>query len=354
MCEKEKLMTLPQIPIDETIKFLIGLLNTPSPTGDTEAAMAYVKEAVTGLPLEIKFTRKGGLCLTWPGDDSYPRALTAHTDTLGAMVRHVKENGRLMLTPLGGYDWHSVEGEGCTIVTGEKRTYRGCILPNKASVHIYGAEAAKLERKPENYEVRLDARTESQSETEALGINVGDFVYLDPRVEVNNGFIRSRHLDDKAGVACIFGAMLALHKAGLTPRYRLDVLISNYEEVGHGASTGIPVDVEELVAVDMAAAGFDQNSDEFTTGICAKDSGGPYHLGLRRQLERLATDNNIPYKVDIYPYYGSDGEAAWRAGADFKVALIGPGVDASHAYERTHQESIEATAKLIVAYVLAE
>lgn len=345
---------LPLIPMDETIEFLVGLLNTPSPTGDTEKAMDYVIQAVRDLPLTANRTLKGGLVLTWPGDAAGPRALTAHVDTLGAMVRKIKCNGRLQLTPIGGFDWHSIEGEGCHVATADGTLIRGSILPKKASVHIYGNEARELERKPENYEVRLDARTESRTETEALGVNVGEFIYIDPRVEVTDGFVRSRYLDDKAGVACVFAALLALHRAGLVPRYRLDVLISNYEEAGHGGSVGIPADVQELVTVDMAAAGEDQNSDEFSVGICAKDSGGPYHLGLRRHLERLAAEHDIPYKVDTYPYYGSDGEAAWRAGADLKVALIGPGVDASHAYERTHWDSIEATARLIVAYLLGE
>ncbi len=347
-------MGLPPIPLDETVDFLVGLLNTPSPTGDTDQAIGHVRDALSDLPLTFRRIRKGGLVATWPGDVSLPRALTAHVDTLGAMVRRIKSNGRLMLTPIGGYDWHSVEGEGCTVVTRGGETFRGSILPTKASVHIYGTEARELKRKAENYEVRLDARTNDADETRALGIEVGDFVYLDPRVEVANGFVRSRHLDDKAGVAAIYGALLALHQAGLAPRYRLDVLISNYEEVGHGGSTGLPGDVAELVTVDMAAAGEDQNSDEFTVGICAKDAGGPYHLGLRRRLETLADDYEIPYCVDIYPYYGSDGEAAWRAGADLAVALIGPGVDASHSYERTHRDSLEATIKLLVAYLLSD
>jgi len=132
------------------------------------------------------------------------------------------------------------------------------------------------------------------------------------------------------------------------------VLVSNYEEVGHGGATGIPADTEELVTVDMAAAGEDQDSDEFTVGICAKDSGGPYHLGLRRRLEQLAEDYEIPYHTDIYPYYASDGEAAWRAGADLAVALIGPGIDASHTYERTHEDSLSATTQLLLAYLLSE
>jgi putative aminopeptidase FrvX len=182
---------------------------------------------------------------------------------------------------------------------------------------------------------------------------VGDFVAFDPRVEVRKGFVRSRFLDDKAGVACILAAVKALHSAGLQPRQTTYLHFSNYEEVGHGAAAGIPSTVAELVAVDMAAVGDGQTSDEFHTTICVKDSAGPYHHGLSTQLRKLAEENGIPHKVDIYPYYGSDGEAFWRAGGDVAVALIGPGVDASHNYERTHLESLVATAYWLVAYLLS-
>ncbi len=347
-------MTIPAIPVPEMVDFLTRLLKTPSPTGDTEAAMDYVRASFADLPLTLRRPRKGGLVFTWDGDPALPRALTAHVDTLGAMVQRIKSDGRLVLTPIGSFDWHSIETEGCTVVTSNDLAYRGSILPVKASVHIYGPETRQLERIAENYEVRLDATVLTEEDTLELGIRPGDFVYFDPRVEVNAGFVRSRHLDDKASVACIYGALLALHRSGLAPRYRLEILISGYEEVGHGAATGISADTVELVAVDMAAAGDMQNSDEFSVGICAKDSGGPYHLGLRRQLEALAAAHSIPYRTDIYPFYGSDGEVAWRAGADLKVALVGPGVDASHSYERTHTESLEATAQLLVAYLLSE
>ncbi len=346
-------MALPTIPVDAMLDFLVQLLRIPSPTGDTEAALEYVETLFGALPLERAYPHKGGRLFIWPGGEQEPRALTAHVDTLGAMVRSVKENGRLLLTPIGGFDWHSLETEGCTVITADGKAYRGSILPTKASVHIYGDEARQLKRTAGNYEVRLDARTLSEEETRALGIQEGDFVYVDPRVEVNEGFIRSRHLDDKAGVAAIYGALLALHRADLRPTMRLHVLISAFEEVGHGAAAGIPDDVVELLAVDMAAAGGSQHADEFSVGICAKDSGGPYHLEFRRRLEALARTHGIDYRVDIYPHYGSDGEAAWYAGADFKVALIGPGVDASHSYERTHIDSLVATAQLIVAYLLS-
>ena len=201
-------------------------------------------------------------------------------------------------------------------------------------------------------EVRLDARTGSAAETRALGIEVGDFVAFDARVEVTNNFVRSRHLDDKACVACVVAAVKALTDAGLSPAQTTILHISNYEEVGHGAAAGIPADVTELVSVDMAAVGEGQNSDEFHSSLCVKDSGGPYHHGLSQRLRRLAEEYAIPYKVDTYPYYGSDGEAFWRAGGDVAVALIGPGIDASHSYERTHLEALAATTQWLAAYLL--
>jgi putative aminopeptidase FrvX len=202
-------------------------------------------------------------------------------------------------------------------------------------------------------EVRLDAKTSSADETRALGIEVGDFVAFDPRVEINNGFIRSRHLDDKACVAAIAAAVKALHDAGLKPKQDTTLHISNYEEVGHGASAGFPEDLAELVTVDMAALGEGQTSDEFHATLCVKDSGGPYHYSLNQRMRQLAEQYQIPYKVDIYPYYGSDGEAYWRAGGDVAVSLIGPGVDASHSYERTHMDALVATTNWILAYLLS-
>jgi putative aminopeptidase FrvX len=350
---------LPPIDTVHLINFLVELLNTPSPTGFASAGIACVERALaasSAVPaLTLAHTRKGALVAGWSGQkDDHPRALTAHVDTLGAMVKEIKPNGRLKLTQVGGYPWNTIEGEGCTVFTSGGKTVRGSILLAKASSHVYGAQVGETKRDGESLEVRLDACTTNPGETRALGIEVGDFVAFDPRVEVTENFIRSRHLDDKAGVACLFSAVKTLLDAGLQPVQKTFLLISNYEEVGHGAAAGIPPEVTELVAVDMAAVGEGQNSDEFHATLCVKDSGGPYHHGLSQSLRKLAEAAGIPYKVDIYPYYGSDGEAFWRAGGDVALALIGPGVDASHNYERTHLEALLATTRWIVAYLLSE
>jgi putative aminopeptidase FrvX len=305
--------------------------------------------------LGSKRTRKGELVVTWPGQsDDAPRALTAHADTLGAMVKEIKPSGRLKLTKIGGYAWNTVEGEGCWVLTADGRRVRGSLLLDKASAHVHSTAVNETKREDDNMEVRLDARTASAVETEGLGVRVGDFVTFDPRVEVTEGFVRSRHLDDKACVAALVAAIKSLAESGQSPAQTVYFHISNYEEVGHGAAAGIPSDVAELVAVDMAVVGAGQESDEFHATLCTKDSGGPYHFALNNKLRALAEKNNIPYKTDVYPFYGSDGEAFWRAGGDVALSLIGPGIDASHNYERTHLDSLVATTNWVMAYLLSE
>jgi len=351
-------MTVPESEIDLVylVDCLMDLVRTPSPTGYTQKAVALAERAFASLGVQAERTNKGALVACVPGiADSRPRALSGHVDTLGAMVKEIKEDGRLKLTNVGGYMWQTVEGEYCTVHTESGADVTGTVLAHKTAVHTYGHELATLKHTAADVEVRLDARTTSKEETRALGIEIGDFVSYDPRATVTeSGFVKSRHLDDKAGVAVMLAACKALCDGGWQPAQTTYFYISPYEEVGHGAASGIPDSVKELLVVDMGALGDGQNSDEYTVSICAKDSTGPYDLGMRRRLVSLCQEHEIPFRVDIYPSYGSDGSAALRAGADLIVGLIGPGVDASHAFERTHKDSLLHTARLCVAYLLQE
>ncbi len=341
---------------DEITHFLVDLLNIPSPTGYTVEAIDYVKNAFEALnipDLSLSLTPKGALVAHWQGQQSsQPRGVTAHVDTLGLMVKDIKGSGRLKTTRLGGYMMNAVEFEGVTVRTHDNRRYRGTLLPSNPSTHV-NANIPDAKRTEELMEVRLDARVFNSEDTRKLGIGVGDFVFLDPRVEVTEtGFIRSRHLDDKAGVAAIFGALQTLQALGQKPLQDTTFLIANYEEVGHGGANGLPDNLTELLAIDMGALGDGQASNEYSVSICVKDTSGPYHFEMNNKLRRLAETYDISARVDIYPHYGSDGSAYWRAGGQARVGLIGPGVDASHAYERTHTESLVHTTHLLVRYLL--
>lgn len=349
-------MSLPTIDQEYFVDFLVKLLNVTSPTGFAEPAIAFVeKELSQYKQLELSRTRKGALVAKWAVEsDLPPVALTAHVDTLGAVVKEIKPNGRLKLSRIGGIQWPSVETEGVWVFASKGEKVRGSVLIDTASGHVHGQAGSETPRNDEHMEVRLDVRTTSEKETRALGICIGDCVAFDPRVEVTNGFIRSRFLDDKACVANMVAAIKSMVDAGFAPTRTVYFHISNYEEVGHGASAGIPADVAELICVDMAVVGRGQESDEFNVTLCIKDGGGVYHEGLNQKLRALAEEHNIPYKTDVYVFYGSDGEAFWRAGGDVALALIGPGIDASHNYERAHMDGLNATTNWIMAYLLRE
>mgnify|MGYP000909572542 FL=1 len=335
---------------------LLELLAIPSPSGYTYLANGYVSKQLDSLDMTYSTTTKGAIVATIPGKDKdNQRTISAHVDTLGAMVKEIKGNGMLKLTNVGGLGWANVEGENCTILTSSGAEYTGTMLLNKASSHVHGAETATTERKADTMQVRLDERVSSQEDTRKLGIDVGDFVVFDPRTQVTgSGFIKSRHLDDKAGVAVMLGILKAIKEENIELPCPTNFFFSHFEEVGHGASAGIPAATREMLCIDMGAPGEGQQSDEFTVSICAKDSSGPYSWSMKESLVGLCKEHKIPYQVDIYPFYGSDASASLRAGHDFVAGLIGPGVDASHSYERTHKDSIMATANLTWVYIKSE
>lgn len=335
------------------LKKLEELLNISSPTGNTGKAVNFLEEEFEKLNLDIVKNNKGNLMVSIPGRDASKEiTVSAHIDTLGGMVKEIKSNGRLKLTQLGGYSYNTIEGEYVEIETMDGDIYTGTVMTTKASSHVHGAELDKLERNISNMEIRIDERVETKEDVLELGINVGDFISFDPRTRVlDNGFVKSRHLDDKAGVIAILFMLKEIIEKDLTLNYTTNFFISHYEEVGHGSSASITDRTFEFLAIDMAAPGEGQTSDEFSVTICAKDSTGPYDLSMRKRLTELAKANGLNYKVDIYPFYGSDASAALRAGHDMKTALIGPGVDASHSFERTHIEAIENTIELGLLYL---
>jgi aminopeptidase len=342
-----------KINVEYTTQLLKELVSIPSPSGNTERVIQYVAKLIKEYGTPYYISRKGGLIATIKGkDDQNHRMLTAHVDTLGAMVKEIKGNGRLKLTTIGGFRWNSVEGEYCQIETSKGDTYTGTILTTKASVHVY---REKFERDENTMEVRIDEEVKNEEEVRALGIEVGDFVSFEPRFEVTqNGFIKSRHLDDKASVAILLSILKTLSEERTELPYTTHFLISNNEEIGYGGNSNISPETFEYLAVDMGAIGDGQTTDEYCASICAKDSSGPYHPGLRKKLVELAKQEEVYYQVDIYPYYGSDASAAIRSGHDIIHGLIGPGIDASHSHERTHKDSLLNTGATLYAYILSE
>ena len=334
------------------VEKILELCRVPSPSGFTHLVRETLLKELQKLGFEPWTTNKGSVLATLGGEGNH-LVLAAHIDTLGAMVRAIKGNGRIRFTKIGGYPENNIENENVIIHTRDGRTYTGTVYINGPAAHVY-ADSGSAKRDDNGMEIVLDEIVKSKDDTLKLGISAGDFISLDSRTILTpSGFIKSRHLDDKAsaGVQLALAAMVA--RGDLKLKRKLSILFTAYEEVGHGASSGIPEDTVEMISVDMGAVGDDLGTDEYKVSICAKDSGGPYDYEVTSELINTAKEQNLQYAVDIYPYYGSDVEGTLRAGYDLRHGLIGPGVFASHGYERTHTQAVENTLKLLAAYVKA-
>jgi len=337
---------------------LLDLLSTPSPTGHTEAAMKLLERELAALGLEWRRTRKGALCWTLPGKTEGKQVcFAAHMDTLGAMVKAIKPSGRLKLERIGGYDWTTLEGEYAQVHRSGGEPLGATVVNVRQSVHVHGGQPETVKRDRDNLELRLDALTSSASDTAALGVRIGDYVSWDSRATFistggQEGFVKGRHLDNKAAVAVCLALSKAVLDGKLVLEHTAHFFISNFEEVGHGASSGLPENLDELIVVDMAAIGEGQNSSEHYASLCHMDSSGPYSRDLSLKLRAVAQKQGLELRDDLYPWYSSDGKTAWLSGQDLPIALIGPGVDASHAYERTHTDALEGTFALMLGYLL--
>ena len=326
---------------------LYTLTSIPSPSSFTTKVTDYLLSELSSLGYSPERSNKGNVFVTLGGSGS-PLVLAAHVDTLGAMVRSIKENGRLRPTTIGGHQWSTADGENCTIHTRDGRVYTGVVLNKEPSSHVADQKTELIE---ENMEILLDENVTSDQDTLALGIQTGDIIAMDPRTVVTeSGYIKSRFLDDKLSAAILLGLARAVREDAWKLNRKVSLLFTVYEEVGHGGSV-VPDDTEEMISVDMGCVGSDLGCTERMVSICAKDSGGPYNYDLITTLSNLAKEKKLDYAIDVYPHYGSDVETTLRAGYDIRHGLIGPGVYASHNYERSHMDGVRNTFELLKAYV---
>jgi peptidase M42 family hydrolase len=334
------------------IATLMDLLSIPSPAGYTDAIVHYLAERFEARGIDYELTRRGAMRVNLPGRQSSPdRAVLAHVDTLGAQVKRLKENGRLELVPIGFWSSRFAEGARVTVIT-DAGARRGTILPLKASGHTFNKEIDELPISWQHVELRVDERVYSERDLIDAGYNVGDIVCIDPKPEfVENGYVNSRHLDDKAGVAAMISAIDAVVDSKVELPVDCHFLFTISEEVGSGASAVLHGDVAEMVAVDNGTVAPGQNSSEYGVTIAMGDQTGPFDWHLTHHLLKLAQEHGIDHQRDVFRYYRCDAASAIEAGNDIRTALITFGIDASHGYERVHIDALMQLAKLLTVYV---
>ncbi len=328
------------------------LLKIDSTTGQFREIQEYVKRVIIDMGYPCCETHKGGL-ISDLGGEGDALVISAHLDDIGLMVRKVNADGTLNLCSVGGlYPFYCLE-ENVRVYTRDNSVFTGTICRTPNSIHVQEDELRKTESDyRKNVCVVLDMPVKNAADTKALGIETGDYIALDTRFTMSNGYIKSRFVDDKACAAVLLAFMKALKDEGITPKRKVYAYFAQYEEIGHG-TTWMPSDVKDYLALDIAPTGPDQNSEEHLVSIFAKDTKFPYHYEMTNELRAAAIREGIGFCMDIFtPHYATDADATVLAGYDIRHAAIGPGTANSHGYERTHIDGLKNTYDLIAAYLL--
>ncbi|HYF60288.1 MAG TPA: osmoprotectant NAGGN system M42 family peptidase [Burkholderiaceae bacterium] len=349
------------VAIDEAFlrTTLLELLSIPSPTGFTDEIVHYVGQRLDALDIFYELTRRGTiraiLRRTLPERRKDPPAcaVVSHLDTLGAMVREIKPNGRLALAPIGTWSARWAEGGRVTLF-GDHRRLRGTVLPLLASGHVFNEAIDSQPIAWTQLELRIDADVDTADDAAALGVRVGDFVAFDTSPEfTDTGYVVARHLDDKAGVVAVLAALKALKDAKVEIAMDCHAVFTLSEEVGSGARAVIEADVSEVIGVDIGPTAPGQGASEDSVTIPLMDSAGPHDYHLTRRLLRMCEQHGIPTRRDVFRFYHSDASAAVNAGHDVRTALLCFGADASHGYERTRIATLVHLARALALYIQA-
>lgn len=326
------------------------IMSVDSPSGFTNNVTDTITDVISSLGFPVEILNNGTIKTTIKGKTDRTIAFSAHIDTLGLMVRSINADGTLNFTKIGGPNLSTVDSEYVKIYTKDDKVYTGTVLCKAFSSHVH-KEAQTLARTEENMIVVLDEKVSSKEDVLKLSIDVGDFICIDTKTVITeNGFIKSRFLDDKASATIFLSYLKYIKDTSFVPNINVTLLFSVYEEVGHGLSY-LEDGIEEVIAVDMGCIGEDLSCTEYDVSICAKDSSGPYDYNIVKKLINLCKEHNISYKVDVYPMYGSDVSSALRGGQNIRGGLIGMGVFASHGLERTHIDGVYNTINLMDKYI---
>ena len=338
--------------LDFTVQEFLNLCRIPSPTGFTGKVEGYVLNVLSGFGFTPQHTRKRSILVDLGGEGS-GLVLTAHVDTLGAMVRSIKPNGRIRFSKIGGYPENFIEGENCIIHTRLGPEYTGTIQFENTPVHLIPANVInETIRNDTNMSIVIDEKVKSKEDVKELGINTGDFISFDPRtICTEKGFIKSRFIDDKAGCAILLALAKYIREQNIKLNRKVYLLFTNCEEVGHGGSSGIPEGAEEIIAVDTGIIGDDMETDEYKVAIDVKDAGGPYNYEVTGKLIEIAKEYGINFSLDMCLNGKTDSSQSLFSGYDLKHGFTGPGTSALHGYERTHREGIMNTLSLLKGYI---
>jgi len=332
-----------------TSEFLKAITEAPGASGYEHPVRDIVVQEFSALCDEVRVDPMGSVWGVKRGSPGGRRIMLAgHMDEIGLIVKKIDKHV-IRFTQVGGFDVRILPGQPVTVHG--RRSMPGVIGMRPPHVMPASERDKVLPMDDLFIDVGLTA--------EEIGsqVRVGDLITLRRGyVELKNGLVASKAMDDRAAVASLFECLQVLQ--GVRHRWDVYAVATVQEELGlRGAMTSsYGVEPDAAIAVDVT---FARTPDLPETGTVETDKGpgiarGPnVHPAMYDRLVETAKKYEIPYQTEPIP--GASGTDAWAiqvAREGIPTALLSLPLRYMHtSVETISVQDIERTGRLMALFV---
>lgn len=275
--------------------------------------------------------------------------LDAHMDEIGLLVTALEEGGFIRFSPLGGVDPRVLPASELEIHGKEKIPAVVCVKPPHISEK--GGEFPAISNMVADTGYPLE-------ELEKI-LSVGDVIsFCSEPLELSNGFLSAKTIDNRAGIAVILYALEQLQKEELSADLLISITVQ--EEIGmRGAKTAAHAHAPDLAVVVDVSHGQTPDAPADKT---YKMNGGVM-IGFGPNLDRdltsrmisLAKEKEIPHQIEVMG--GNTGTNAWMiqiANESVPCALLSVPLRYMHTKSEVISFSdLKATGDLLTEFIRA-
>jgi endoglucanase len=327
-------------------------LTTPGPSGHEDEAARVWREAASAFAEVTSDTLGNSFARVRAGDGAPTLAVVGHVDEIGITITNIEEDGLLSFTTLGGISPETLHGQRFELLS------RGERVPAVVARKRLYAEQLRDRGRLEHADLHLDVGAKSREEAERL-VRVGDAgVWAGAPVELPNGRLVSKSLDNRLGAYVALEAARRVAENGA----RVDVvaIAAVQEELGtFGArAAAFGLDPQVAIVVDVTPAtdvpgGDARRAGRIELGAGAMIARGPtLNRKVTDTLGEVAESEGIPHAFEVYSRVtNTDADDIHAARAGVPTGLLSMPTRYLHSpNEMCDLADVEAIVRLIVAF----
>jgi endoglucanase len=342
---------------DSSFEFLKRLLDAPGPSGFEVVPARIWRAEAERIADRVDADVAGNSAATLNPGGTPHVMLAGHIDEIGLMVTHVDDDGFLYFDGIGGWDPQVLVAQRIRVLT-----RRGEIVGVVGKKPIHLIKGDEKDKAAKITDLWIDVGARSLAEATERGIRVGDPAVVDARlVELGNGLIASRSIDNRIGAFIVLEALRIL-KDGPGFAAQVTAAATTQEEIGFSGGgarvSAYALDPQVALVVDVSFATDSPGMEKKEIGSHRLGGGPILARGsainplVFERLAETAEAEGIPYTIQANPKHtATDADAVYLSRAGVATGVISiPNRYMHSPNEIVALDDLVAAARLIAAF----